>query len=62
MFVPRPGAAADDETDGVVLLDFLGIEGLAVMIILDGRTFAEVARVMVPHPHCVSLYNTWVWS
>ena len=62
VFVPRPGAAADDETDGVVLLDYLGIDGRALMIVLDGRTFREIARVTVPHRHPMSLHNTWMWE
>ena len=62
VFVPRPGAAEDDETDGVVLLDFLGIDGRALMIVLDGKSFTEIARVTVPYRHCFSLHNTWRWS
>ena len=62
VFVPRPGAAADDETDGVVLLDYLGIDGRALMIVLDGKSFREIARVTVPHRHCMSLHNSWMWD
>ena len=62
VFVPRPGAAEDDETDGVVLLDFLRVDGRALIIVLDGRSFTEIARVTVPHRHCVSMRNTWMWS
>ena len=60
VFVPRPGAAADDETDGVVLLDYLGIDGRALMIILDGKSFREIARVTVPHRHTHSLHNSFL--
>ena len=62
VFVPRPGAAPDDETDGVVLLDYLGIDGRALVYVLDGRGFAEIARVTVPYRHCMSLHNSWVWG
>ena len=62
VFVPRPGAAEDDETDGVVLLDFMRVDGHALIIVLDGRGFSEVARVTVPHRHCVSMRNTWLSS
>ena len=62
VFVPRPGAAEDDETDGVVLLDYIGADGLALIIVMDGRSFQEVARVTVPHRHCMSPHDTWVWE
>ena len=61
-FVPRPGAAEDDETDGVLLVDCQGADGCAAFVILDGASFAEVARVVVPHRHNMSFSNTWVWS
>ena len=59
-FVPRPGAAVDDETDGVVLVDCLRADGRAVFVILDAASFAEVARVVVPHRHCWCYCDTWV--
>ena len=62
VFVPRPGAAADDESDGVVLLDYFGSDGKALVIVLDGKSFKEVARVTVPHRECMSLHNTWMWD
>ena len=62
VFVPRPGAAEDDETDGVVLLDYLGIDGRALVIVLDGKSFPEVARCTVPHRHTMSIHNTWMRS
>ena len=61
-FIPRPGAAEADENDGVILLDYLGADGRALMIILDGKKFVEVARVTVPYRHCVSTGSTWVWE
>ena len=62
VFLPRPGADVDDETDGVLLLDCLGADGHAFFALLDGRSFGEVARVRLPYRHCFSLGNTWVWS
>ena len=59
-FVPRAGAADDDETDGVWLLDFLRADGHALIIVMSGRSFTEIARVTVPHRHCISLRNTWL--
>ena len=61
-FVPRPGAAADDETDGVVLVDCMGADGRAVFVILDAASFTEVARVVVPHRHTWGYSNTWAYS
>ena len=61
-FIPRPGAEEDDENDGVVLLDYLGADGCALMVVLDGESFAEVARVRVPYRQCVSTGNTWIFK
>ena len=61
-FVPRPGADANDEADGVLLVDCLGADGRAFFAVLDGRTFAEVARVTLPYRHCASINSTWVWG
>ena len=61
-FLPRPGAAEGDETDGVLLVDCLGADGRAFMAALSGRTFTEVARVAAPHRHCVVYCSTWVWG
>ena len=62
VFVPRPGAAADDEGDGVVLLDYLAGDGRSLVIVLEGRDFTEVGRVTSPHRKCISMHNTWVWG
>ena len=61
-FIPRVGACDADEDDGVVLLDYLGADGNALIIVLDGRTFSEVARVTLPYRHCYSNCFTWVGS
>ena len=61
-FLPRPGAHPDDELDGVVLVDCMGADGRAFFVILDGRTFAEVARAVAPHRHCIAFCSTWVWD
>ena len=44
------------------MVDCLGADGCAVLVILDGRTFNEIARVAVPYRHCVSNNSTWVWE
>ena len=62
VFVPRPSTRADDETDGVLLVDGLGADGRSVIVLLSGRTFTEFARVVVPYRHTVSCGTTWVWD
>ena len=59
-FLPRPGAAPDSETDGVVLVDCMGANGRAAFVILDAASFTEVARVVVPYRHCWGYRCTWV--
>ena len=59
-FLPRPGADEDDGTDGVLLVDCMSADGRAAFVILDAASLTEVARVVVPHRHCSSCYNTWV--
>ena len=60
MFIPRPGADMDDETDGVLLVDCQGADGRAAFVILDAASFAEVARAIMPYRHCHSLCSTWI--
>ena len=62
VFVPRPFARYEDETDGVLLIDALGADGLALFIVLSAQTFRELARVAVPHRHTQSSGTTWVWE
>jgi carotenoid cleavage dioxygenase-like enzyme len=48
VFVPAPGAAAED--DGVVLAGVLDMRrGTSFLLALDGSSFAELARAEVPH-------------
>jgi carotenoid cleavage dioxygenase-like enzyme len=48
LFVARPGAS--DEDDGVVLSVVLDAQaGTSYLLVLDARTFAEVARAAAPH-------------
>jgi carotenoid cleavage dioxygenase-like enzyme len=48
VFVPRPGATAED--DGVVLSVVLDTEAEAsFLLVLDGASFAEIARARAPH-------------
>jgi hypothetical protein len=62
-FLPRPGAAEDDETDGVLLVDLLGADGLALVVVLDGASFQERARVTLPFRQTFTSYrSTFVWD
>ena len=63
-FVPRPGADADAELDGVLLLDCLGSDGRAFFCVLKVTKdrFIEIARVVAPFRTCPSLLSTWVWA
>ena len=59
VFVPRPGGA--DEDDGVLLsvvIDSTG-EGASYLLVLDGATLDEVARVAAPHVVNVGLHAHW---
>jgi carotenoid cleavage dioxygenase-like enzyme len=48
VFVPAPGASAED--DGVVLSVVLdSTTGTSFMVVLDARTWQELARAVVPH-------------
>jgi carotenoid cleavage dioxygenase-like enzyme len=48
LFVARPGAT--DEDDGVVLSVILDARGEhSYLVVLDGRSFEELARADVPH-------------
>jgi carotenoid cleavage dioxygenase-like enzyme len=43
LFVPRPGA--EEEDDGVVATVVTGADGSSFMLLQDGQTFEEVARI-----------------
>lgn len=48
VFVPKPGAKEEDE--GVVLSVVLDVDlGQSFLLVLDGQTFTECARMYVPH-------------
>ena len=60
VFVPRPGGA--DEDDGVLLsvvIDSTTGEGASYLLVLDGATLDEVARVAAPHVVNVGLHAHW---
>ncbi|HWH92476.1 MAG TPA: carotenoid oxygenase family protein [Baekduia sp.] len=48
VFVPRPGAGAED--DGVILSVVLDADaGSSFLLVLDGQSFEEIARAHAPH-------------
>ena len=50
VFVPRPRRRAEAEDDGVVLSVVLDAEaGRSFLLVLDARSFEEVARAQAPH-------------
>ena len=59
-FVPRPGATAED--DGVVLSLVARGDGGAFLLALDGRTFQEVGRAVLPFAVPYRFHGTFVPS
>jgi carlactone synthase/all-trans-10'-apo-beta-carotenal 13,14-cleaving dioxygenase len=47
LFVPRPGA--EEEDDGVVLAVIMQADGKSALLVLDGQSFSEVARAVLPY-------------
>ncbi|KAL4859791.1 Carotenoid cleavage dioxygenase 8 B [Chlorella vulgaris] len=47
IFVPRPGAKAED--DGCVLSTIMQSDGRSALLVLDARTWREVARAVLPY-------------
>ena len=56
LFACRPGATEED--DGVLLSWIYAGDGRQYMLLLDGRTFREVARIGVPK-HFNFPNHTW---
>ena len=47
VFVPRPGATAED--DGCVLSTIVQPDGRSALLVLDARSWKEVARAVLPY-------------
>jgi carlactone synthase/all-trans-10'-apo-beta-carotenal 13,14-cleaving dioxygenase len=47
LFVPRPGAVEED--DGVVLSVLMQADGKSALLVLDGESFSEIARAVLPY-------------
>ena len=61
VFVPRPGATEED--DGVVLsvvLDATAEPPETFLLVLDARSFTELARATTPHPVPFGLHGAFV--
>ncbi|GMH10797.1 hypothetical protein Nepgr_012638 [Nepenthes gracilis] len=59
-FVPRPGAA--DEDDGVVISLVSDRNGEGYAVLLDGPTFQEIARAKFPYGLPYGLHGCWIPS
>ena len=46
VFVPRPGAQAEDS--GLAISTLMQADGCTALLMLDGSTFKEVARAVMP--------------
>lgn len=57
-FVPAPNATAED--DGVVLCVLVQADGTSAMLVLDGRSLAEVARCTVPYQLTIGFHGTFL--
>ena len=57
-FVARPGATEED--DGVVISMISDKNGEGYALLLDGRTFGEIARGKFPYGLPYGLHGCWV--
>jgi carlactone synthase/all-trans-10'-apo-beta-carotenal 13,14-cleaving dioxygenase len=58
LFVGRPGGA--DEDDGVVLAHLTTAGGESVLLVLDGASLTEMARVGLPAPVAYGFHGCWL--
>lgn len=58
MFVPRPGAVAED--DGVVLAPGVDAEGRGMLVVLAADSWAELARVTLPFGVPDRFHGLWL--
>eukprot|EP00200_Dunaliella_tertiolecta_P003587 CAMPEP_0202347800 /NCGR_PEP_ID=MMETSP1126-20121109/6007_1 /ASSEMBLY_ACC=CAM_ASM_000457 /TAXON_ID=3047 /ORGANISM="Dunaliella tertiolecta, Strain CCMP1320" /LENGTH=543 /DNA_ID=CAMNT_0048939403 /DNA_START=81 /DNA_END=1712 /DNA_ORIENTATION=+ len=47
VFVPRPGAQAED--DGVVLVQHMGADGRSSLVVIDAQSWQELGRARLPY-------------
>jgi carlactone synthase/all-trans-10'-apo-beta-carotenal 13,14-cleaving dioxygenase len=57
-FIPRPDAAAED--DGIVLSSCVDDRGMAFLLMLDARSWEEVARAQLPYPTPYRFHGVWL--
>jgi carlactone synthase / all-trans-10'-apo-beta-carotenal 13,14-cleaving dioxygenase len=60
VFVPRPGAGAEDEDDGAVLTFVAAAEGGSFVVVLDAKEWKEVARVQLPAGVPYRFHGGWL--
>ncbi|PSC71910.1 Carotenoid cleavage dioxygenase 8 [Micractinium conductrix] len=58
VFVARPGARSED--DGVVVCTIMQPDGKSALLVLDARTWKEVARAVVPYAVCAAQRLPWL--
>lgn len=59
-FIPRPGGV--DEDDGVILSLIMQGDGTSALLVLDGKTHAEVARARVGYGITNGFHGTFVFT
>ncbi|KAK9795606.1 hypothetical protein WJX73_008002 [Symbiochloris irregularis] len=57
LFIPRPGAKAED--DGVVVSAVAGADGRTFILVLDGQSWKEVARAHMPYGMAFQFHGQW---
>lgn len=60
MFVPRPGATAED--DGVVLAPGIDADGRGIMLVMQAGSWTELARVTLPWALPNRFHGCWLPS
>ncbi|RCV27322.1 hypothetical protein SETIT_5G315700v2 [Setaria italica] len=58
LFVERPGATNED--DGVLISIVSDVHGGGYVLVLDGETFQEIARVRLPHGLPYGFHGCWI--
>lgn len=57
LFIPAPGAVEEDE--GVVLATLVQPDGRAALVCVDGQSFEERARAVLPYGLPIGFHATW---
>lgn len=57
-FIPKPGAAAEDE--GVVVSPCVGPDGKAFVLFMDATSWQELARAELPYSTPYRFHGVWL--